>query len=131
MKYSSYDQIVVVSSTSPVEFQNQFNSEMEKHAAQSPRVEFVHREGIFCAYILFEYEVRVPETVADEYALEGIYYHCKDCPLHEPETDGRRRSYECRYSDLTRTGMDHPACEVFFRKLKRGEIMPVGEEVER
>lgn len=131
MKYSSYDQIEVVSSASPAEFQTLFNSKMQEHAAQKPRVEFVHREGLFCAYIIYEFEVRIPETVEDEYELQGIRYRCKDCPLHEPETDGRRRSYECRYSDLARTGMDSCACEVFYRALKRGEIKPIGEEVER
>ena len=131
MKYSSYDQIAVVSSASPAEFQQLFNDKMRELAAQKPRVEFVHREGYFCAFILYELEVKIPETVGDEYNLEGYYYSCEDCPLHEPETDGRRRSYECRYSDLARTGMDSPACEVFYRALKKGEITPIGEEIER
>ena len=131
MKYSSYDQIVVVSSASPTEFQNQFNFQMEKHAADNPRVEFVHREGLFCAYILFQHEIRVPETVEDEFALEGIRYRCKDCPLRDPETDRRRKWVPCKYATTGQTHLTSCACEVFYRSLKRGEIVPVEEEDER
>lgn len=75
----------------------------------------------FTAYIFYEEEKVIPETVKDEFELRGELYTCNDCPYYEPSTDGRIKYTACRYSTF-RVGANTSACELFYKRLAKGEL---------
>lgn len=86
---NTVSQIKVVYSENPIDFQNQFNREMEILSDCNPHVEFNHTKG-FCAYITYDQTFNIPDTIADEYHAEGIYFTCQQ--LGEPKE--RRKDYD-------------------------------------
>lgn len=127
---NTVSQIKVVYSENPIDFQNQFNREMEILSDCNPHVEFNHTKG-FCAYITYDQTFNIPDTIADEYHAEGIYFTCQQCPLRETVTDGRVKRVKCKHSSYGYAHLDHECCEVFYRRLQLGELEPMGEPKER
>lgn len=97
---------------------------MKEHATDDPEVEF--REG-FCAFITWQECQKQPETVRDDFNLEGVKYLCEQCPYLERGLDGRRKLWPCRYSLTGHARLDEECCEVFYKKLALGQIAPIDE----
>lgn len=123
------EQIAVVQAEDAQEFQRQFNELMARLSKCKPQVQFNFNKG-HCAYITYTLELKIPDCVADEYHAEGIMFKCKQCPLHEVETDGRVKRVQCKYADLGFTHLDNECCEVFYRRLNLGEIEAKGDPYE-
>lgn len=127
MLYREHKRLKVVYSDNPKEFESEFNAAMDALSGCEPTFKIDENKTAFCAYITYTETERIPDRVADEYHAMGVYYLCKNCPLHELTTDGRVKRVKCDCSDLGFTHLEHEACEVFYRRLKFGEIKAIGE----
>lgn len=124
MKAQSIQQFAIVQSDSAPAFEEELNARMRDLSSKCPKVKF---DGL-TAYISYMETTRVPESVADEYQLQGVRFRCEDCPefqaiLKEDGTEDRRLRYgECQYADRGRTYKDSPACDMLFKLIKSGRI---------
>lgn len=125
MRKDQVEQIAVIFAETAEQFQKAFNSTMADLADKNPKYEFNHAQG-FCAYITYKETTCVHTEAADEFHAQGISYKCKNCPLHETETDGRKKHIACKFAELGRTHLNKEACDVFWRRLKMGDLQPVG-----
>lgn len=123
MRVKSFQRIKVIQTEDPLEFQTQFNKAMEELYDYDPEVEFIH-EKAHCAYIRYVESEHIFDSVADEFHAEGIHYLCEQCPYHDEVTDNRRKSVYCKYADTGMTNLQHEACEMFYRHVKQGEVIP-------
>lgn len=129
MQTKSLKKLAAVTGATAEEFQTAFNAKMVELAAQGvedPEVIFNPRQG-HCCYITWHEQVQEIEGVADEFHLEGLRFLCGNCPLHEPVTDGRRKTTGCRYAELGVVHLEHEACELFYKMLKQGTLTPAGD----
>lgn len=126
MRTDHTPQLEVIFSDDPSKFQESFNSKMMELSQYSPKYEFHHEKG-FCAYIIYDRTTKVLETLADEYALKGYSYKCIDCPYLEVPTDKRIKHCHCDYAPTETSHKDSPACELFYKRLDMGMLLPVGE----
>lgn len=124
MKYLKYKQAELVTSI------DDYNAAMKRLAEMKPIDDVQIHDGNFVAVIRYEVEERVPETVRDEFALEGISYKCYQCPLHDEIHDRRKATVSCKYGRCGQTRLKEECCETFYRRLARGEIKIGGEENE-
>lgn len=129
MRTDRVQQIAVICSDNALDFQNKFNTQMVALADKNPKVEFNHAQG-FCAYITYEETTYKVDSIADEFHADGLKFTCRNCPLHEVETDGRKKRVKCKYADTGYCRLDSEACEVFYRRLMLREIEPIGEPQE-
>lgn len=84
-----------------------------------------HQSEKFLAYVEWEEYEKTPETVEDEYELEGMTFTCGQCPhLDLDNYKGNRKTYPCKYSTYGMTRMGTRACEVFYKDLRCGAITP-------
>ena len=83
MKSSKYQQIRVIESRDPTEFQAEFNKAQQELADQKPETIY-DISDVYRAIIQYEVKVSVAESARDELALEGIYPTCGDCPKFQP-----------------------------------------------
>ena len=81
--------------------------------------------GTHCAYILYTEIKREFNLVSDEFHEQGIHYLCGQCSLHDPQEDGRQKRVYCKYADCGMTDVRHEVCEMFYKKVKQGEIKPL------
>lgn len=103
-------------------FEKKLNDAVEELAEFEPAVEFNHRQG-FCAYLIYQPKEKIIiETVADEFHLEGISFHCRNCPHLDAPQDRRVKWCKCKYSSTGRTHKDKEACELFYKQLKQNAI---------
>lgn len=124
MKTEQINQIIVLSSESPKEFQDSYNKTMLELDVQPDDVTLDISDGRFSAIISYHYTKRSMDCIADEFHVEGIYYHCRDCPHLEDPHDKRVKWCNCAYARLGTTHKNHEACEFFYKQLKIGAITP-------
>lgn len=122
MKQSKYQQIRVIESKDPAEFQAEFNKAQQELASLKPETIYDISDG-YRAIIQYEVETSVAESASDELALEGIRLTCADCPKFKPalNNDGSVRQTSkrgtCDVEPLT--FRDMPACDWLCRKVMR------------
>lgn len=122
MKQSKYQQIRVIESKDPAEFQAEFNKAQQELASLKPETIYDISDG-YRAIIQYEVETSVAESARDELALEGIHLTCSDCPKFKPvlNNDGSVRQTSkkgsCDVEPLT--CRDSSACDWFCRKVMR------------
>lgn len=119
-------QIKVICKTDPAEFEKEFNSVMATLADKKPKYTLDVTNG-FTALITYTDTIQQMDCIADEYHAEGIKYTCRECPLREIQTDGRKKDAECKHSPFGKATLKAEACEIFYRQLKLGAIEPNGE----
>lgn len=128
MKTIVKQKIRMVCESDPIFFEQSFNEAMEQlkdNDPQADEISFNEKNGYWVSIRYIEKE-KLLETVADEFYAEGIRYLCKNCPLHEVETDGRIKRVPCRYSDYGYCHLEHGACEYFYKLLKQNKVQVVG-----
>lgn len=100
-----------------------FEAEVNKVLADHPEAVINYNMSLgFCAFIEIENELDKPETMADRFHLEGIYYHCRNCPHLEDPHDKRRKWCACDIAPYGKTYRDGEACEWFYKSLASGAI---------
>lgn len=104
-----------------------FDREFAEASKAHPDAELKWHEG-FCVSFIYEERNEVPETVAEEFKLQGITYYCKDCPNMLKGSSKRERSHGCKYAEFGTVKDFTPACEYFHRMVLQGVIKPIGEE---
>lgn len=125
MRYDSTKKIRVVKSYDPQQFEEEFNQAMDELKDLRPEIEFNHAQGL-CAYIIYQESNETPETVEDEFLLEGITYFCYQCPYLERGSDKRRKTWPCKYDEYGSSRTDSMACEMIYKMVKQGK-MKLGE----
>lgn len=128
MKTYCVPQIVAISKNNAADFAAELNSTVVSLARSEPEIKFDDKKP-FTAYVIYKLDVNVADSVKDEYHADGIYFTCAQCPLHDIETDGRKRTVPCKYSKTAYTRLTNEACEVFYRRLMLREIEPKSEPV--
>ena len=124
MKAQSIQQFAIVQSDSAAAFEGELNARIRDLSDRNPQVKF---DGL-TAYISYNETVRFPESLADAYELEGVCFHCEDCPefqaaLKADGTEDTRLKYgECQYAEMRRTRRDAPACDMLYKLIKDGRI---------
>lgn len=128
MKTLEKKRIKMICEKDPVFFEQSYNEAFEKlkdFEPESGEISFSEANG-WWTYIKYTRKEKVIERVADEFHLQGIRYLCKNCPLHEVETDGRIKRVPCKYSEMGYCHLEHEACEYFYKLLKQNGVRVVG-----
>lgn len=136
MKSVTIPQFDVVTADSPYVFKELLNSRIRELAQYEPQVVERSIDGS-------EYRAMIQWTetesvgldsrlfsVREEFHDEGIRFICGECPLHDIETNKRRKRVSCKYADNGVTHLDHECCEYFYKLLKQNRIEPVVPEPE-
>ena len=124
MKAQSIQQFAIVQSDSAAAFEGELNARIRELSDRNPKVKF---DGL-TAYISYNETVRLPESLADMYELNGACFHCEDCPefqaiLKEDGTEDKRLKYgECQYAEMGRTRKDRAACDMLYKLIRGGRI---------
>lgn len=120
--------IKMVCEKDPVFFEQSFNEAIEELKDFDPEPsEISHNDANgFWVCIKYTKKEKAIESVSDEFHLQGIRYLCKNCPLHEVETDGRIKRVPCKYSEMGYCHLEHEACEYFYKLLKQNGVRVVG-----
>lgn len=128
MIYRSGKRIEVVAEATPEAFAKQLNSQLAAldKAKAKYELQFNHQMG-YCAYLVIDKTVEIPETIAEEFELAGEKHTCVDCPYWTHPTDGRVKYTRCEVTPGIH-GAKSPCCDAFYEMLYKGEIQIVGEE---
>lgn len=124
MKKSSFQQYRIVREDTAQQLTETLNAWMYKLRHKHPSVQF---EGL-TARIEYTETEEDPESIADEYAVQGARFTCQDCPYFEPmlKADGtedrRAKIGGCEHKDLRRTYKDSTACEYLFTQIRNGRV---------
>lgn len=88
-------------------------------------VKVQYSDGEFVAIFMYE-QTYLPEerTIADEFHDEGIRYVCSQCPHLEIDGDKRKKRHPCKYAEYGSSRIDSECCEMFYKLLKQGRIVP-------
>lgn len=120
----SYQQFAIVAADSAQVLTDALNAKLYDLKDKNPTVTF---EGLI-ARIQYTESEYVPESLAEEYAAQGVRLTCKDCPLFVPalKADGtvdlRAKRGGCPYAEYKRTSKDSPACDEIFKMLNDGRV---------
>ena len=124
MRRDSYQQFIIVADENPEALTEKLNEKLRELKEKRPQVTF---EGMI-ARICYTEEVRVCESLEDEYALKGVSLTCQDCPFFEPllnkngSVNRTAKRGDCQFAEYGTTSRDRLACERLFKMLNRGEI---------
>lgn len=117
--------IKVIQTDDPEEFERRFNEATEEYSADDVKIEIQSFTGTHCAYFFIKELKHEFNLVSDEFHEQGIHYICEQCPYHDPQEDGRKKIVWCKYADNGFTDLRHEVCEMFYKKVKQGEVKPV------
>lgn len=119
-------QFVPIDEDNAADFAAEINKAVVNLAQYNPEI-IIDNKQPFTAYVKYMQNINIADSVKDEYHADGLYFTCAQCPLHEIETDGRKKTVPCKYADLAYTRLNNEACEVFYRRLMLRDIEPKGE----
>lgn len=100
-----------------------FQEEMNKILGEHLNVKITYPPAPpFTAYLEYQIEEHVPETIAEEYEVAGAMHRCKECPHLERTSDARRKRFPCQYATYGISSIDMPCCDRFYEELESGVI---------
>ena len=118
----SYQQYAIVQGDTAQTLTERLNAKLIELKDKDPTVTF---EGLI-ARIRYTESETVPETIAEEYALQGVRLTCEDCPLFVPalKTDGtedlRAKWGGCHLAEGKAAKRSSQACDKLFQMLNDG-----------
>ncbi len=124
MNKSSYLQYAIIKDDSAEILTDKLNAELYRLRDKQPKTTF---DGMVAHIAYYETETK-PETLGDEYEIQGVRLTCEDCPLFTPITkadgsvDKRIKYGDCPESDFGRAYKSARACEKLFRMINNGEV---------
>ena len=129
MKRSSYEEFVTVKADSTSLFDKQLNEKVYELRNNYPEVKFSESIPLY-AHIKYIEDVKIPESVSDEYELLGVGFTCSQCPYFKPikksngGEDGRHKVGDCLYegNEFGRSYRNQPACEHLYELIKEGGV---------
>ena len=119
-----YQQYAIVEADSAQQLTDQLNAELIRLRDKKPIVTF---EGLIARIQYMESET-VPETLAEEYEVQGVNLTCEDCPYFCPmiKADGTRdlraKWGGCHLTEGRIAKKSSRACDELFHKLTSGEV---------
>ena len=128
MKRSSYEQFAIVASDSASLFTEQLNKEICRLKDKNPSVHFSESTSPFYARIKYTEDFTKPETLSDEYELQGVSFVCLQCPYFKPvlkedgTVDKRVKWGDCEHAEFGRTYKTTPACDKLYELIKEGDV---------
>ena len=129
MQRLTVPQIAAINKDNAADFAAEVNRVVVSLAQLQPEI-IIDEKNPFTAYVKYQQQLNIADSVMDEFHADGLYFTCAQCPLHEIETDGRKKRMPCKYADLGFTRPEHEACEVFYRRLMLRTIEPKGDPLE-
>ena len=120
----SYQQFAIVAADSAQQLTDQLNEKLRELRDKSPTVTF---EGLI-ARIQYEESEQIPETLAEEYEVQGVNLTCEDCPYFCPaiKADGTRdlraKWGGCHLTEGGIVKKSSRACDELFHRLTSGEV---------
>lgn len=127
MKIITRKKCVTVSEQSAEDFDRRFD-EVSRSLPKSAELKWDTKP--MCVHFIYEEDEKMPESVMDEYELQGLLYKCRNCPYLDKDQDRRKKKHPCKYSEYGIAYDDSPACEVFYKALRAGKLTPVSGEGE-
>lgn len=114
----------IIAAGSAEEFERRLNAELSALDSSRQRYElqFNHTLG-YCAYIVIDSLMQIPETIQEEFELVGETYTCLNCPYWTHPTKGNVKYTRCPITPGLRKAQT-PCCEAFYEMLYKGEIEP-------
>lgn len=123
MRHETFKQFLTVNERDAKVFEEALNQKMRDHASKEPEAEIKIFEDHWCGVISYIETVEIPESLWDEFRLEGIDYRCGDCPYFELPNDKRVKFIRCeKDGSIHQRQFTSPACEWLLEQVKRGEV---------
>ena len=132
MVYQSGKRTKIIAAQSAEEFEKRLNQELERLDSSRTKYElqFNHTMG-FCAYIVIEKNIQIPETIAEEFEVAGETHVCLECPYWVHPTKGNVKYTRCSITPGIH-GAQSPCCDKFYEMLFNGDLeLETREEVEK
>lgn len=127
MKQETRLKLKVITSNSVTDLENKVNQFFAVNKIKSVNYDKAPLECT--AFINYEETINVPESIKDEYNLNGIFYCCGDCPYWG--TNFKEATVENRTAFKCFKGIEHksvratvPACQWFYESIARGDFRP-------
>lgn len=112
MKHIQKKKVKVIHRQNAIEFEEAMNEFLDIQ----PEAEIDRDNTIpFLAYLYYLQDIQIPETIADEYILQGYDHRCKDCP--HCVLEGKRwnqKRVPCEFTATGHTFTDAPVCDLFY-----------------
>lgn len=87
----------------------------------------IDRNIPYLAHIFYLEEITVPESIKEEYEVDGKKFYCSDCPHFTKPEDGRKKHVLCgmckKYVEV-----NTEACDWFYERFDKGLIEVVKNE---
>lgn len=136
MKRIKRKRIAVIETETAALFEIAINKRLDEVSEYKYTLEIEHHQP-HTAYIHYEYDEYVPETLADEFHLKGINYKCKDCKYYNPvlnddgSVDKRRKNTICSHHERP-VHKDYDACDTYYFELvsKTGQFDKTGADID-
>ena len=122
MQYQGGKRATIIAASTAEEFQQKLNKELTKLDSKKIKYELTFNNQMgFCAYIVSQHTVMVPEDLEDEFELIGISCKCKQCPKWVHPTKGNVKYTHCPVTGRL-CSAESKACEQFYEWLRDGEV---------
>lgn len=127
MKQERYQQFRTVKAEAPELFTEDLNKAIYELQGKNPVVHFSETDPL-CAYVSFTERYQSPESIGDEYELQGVQFTCGMRPMFSPiiirdGTPYARLKYgDCPISEFGRTYKDSKACVKLYQMLRDGRV---------
>lgn len=135
MKNAIYQQFITIKAAAPDIFTEGLNDAIYKLRDKNPTVRFSENDPL-CAYVSYTENYETPESLGEEYEMQGIRFTCEMCPLFTPimkrdgSPDARLRYGDCPEGEFGRTYKDSRACDKLYQMLKAGRVKLVSTDEE-
>jgi len=110
-----------IRATNPEDYDRKMNEALTSHF-EAQIIDRLNDQD-FCSIIRYKDRIEIPETIEEEYELQGIRHTCGECKHYRPSFDGRVKYTECPYDTTVSCWKDRHCCEYFWRMLKNGAKM--------
>lgn len=111
-------QMIYIEGASGADLMRQYNSAMDQLTRRLATVtDKIIDAGKLTAVILYEVTEQVPECLKDEYALEGIFPACSECPHYVDDGHGNGHCYRAD----GRLRHDDEICKMRWREIENEE----------
>lgn len=121
MRKEVYEQVEIISTNDAMDFQRQINERMREHSEHSPVLNMDLER--LRASVRYKVSITIPETLRDEYELDGISYYCGECPFFILPSDKRIKHIICdKGGTIKRCSAERSACDWLYEEIDAGRV---------
>ena len=106
-----------VQASNKTAFDRQFNKVSEE---LEDNAELVWDTAPMTVHFIYEETVQIPETLAEQFELEGLVLHCVDCPHFVKGKNKNYRSKGCEFKEGCKDFT--AACELCYQEVLAGKV---------